>query len=136
MNPAWSGPFYATVRRGSTVAWRRLPGQGGPSGGPALGRDQVPVPGERRPRRALLGREVHVREAEPLCVAFAPFEIVHQRPGEVPAHVHPGGHRVVYRPDVAIQVPDPGLVVDDAVGGQLVIDRTAVLGDVDRRGGG
>src|SRR5262245_3794748 len=76
----------------------------------ALGGDEVVVPGERGLGGAVLGGEVDVDEAEALVEALRPLEVVHQRPDEVAAHVHAGLHRLVHRPDVAVQVADPLLV--------------------------
>src|SRR6266487_1697613 len=98
----------------------------GPGSSAALCGDEVPVPAERCLRGAPLRPEVDVHEAEPLVVSFGPLEIVDQRPGQVAAHVNPAGHGLVQGPEVAIQVPDPGLVIDGPVSGYLVIRRGAL----------
>src|SRR4051794_11936696 len=48
-----------------------------------VARDHFLVPGGAQLGRALLCREVHVMDAEPLAVAVGPFEIVHQAPQEI-----------------------------------------------------
>src|ERR1022692_407771 len=83
--------------------------------------DQIPVPAERGLRRALPGAEVDVHEAESLVVALGPLEVVHQRPGQVAAYVDAGRDGLVQCPEVAVQVPDPRLVIDGPVGGYHVI---------------
>src|SRR5580693_2157797 len=84
--------------------------------------DHVAVPRERRLRCAPLGGEVHVHQAETLVVALGPLEIVQQGPDQVAAHVDACPDRIRYRPDVAVEVGDAGLIVDGAIGVRLVRD--------------
>src|SRR5712691_2056017 len=101
----------------------------------ALHGDEIAVPAERGLRRAPLSAEVDMHEAEPLVVALGPLEIVDQRPDQVTAHVDASDDRLAHRPDMAVQVADPRLVVDGPVGGYRVIRRAAILGNPDRRQG-
>ena len=71
---------------------------------------------ERRLRRALLAVEVDIDEAEAPAVAFRPFEIVEQRPGEIAFELDAVGERAARRGDMFAQVSDAIVVVHDAVG--------------------
>src|SRR5215472_17685087 len=108
-NPSRSGPALTTSMSIDVVV------EGGDSRLGTLGGDEVAVPGERRLRRPALGLEVDVHQPEALMKALAPLKVVHEGPDEVAAHVYARGHRRVQRPQVAVQVADPGLVVDRPV---------------------
>nr|GEU28129.1 hypothetical protein [Tanacetum cinerariifolium] len=109
-----------------------------PSGGSAqfavgaLLHQVVAVPDGAALERALLGRIVHVDDAEALGVARVPFEVVEQAPQEVTLDVHALQAGVVDGFQVAQHEVDAGVVrhfaVDDAVG-----VGHAVFRDVDRR---
>src|SRR5580704_6169570 len=58
-------------------------------------------------RGPVLGREVHVDDAEPLLVAVGPLEVVQQRPYEVPGQVRAVIDRAGGGVQVLVQVLDP-----------------------------
>src|SRR3954454_12616749 len=94
-------------------------------------RDEVAVP-ERAPLGdAPLRRVVDVDEAEALGVAVLPLEVVEHRPGEVAPHVDPVGDRLRQRAEVRPQVLDAPRVLQGPVHHGPVLERRAVLRDVD-----
>src|SRR5206468_3830389 len=77
--------------------------------------------------------EVDVDDAEALGVAEGPFEIVEERPDEVAADVDSRRDRVGNGGDVIAQVLHAQRILDDAVdGARWIVERGAVLGDVNR----
>src|SRR5919198_1505044 len=95
-------------------------------------RDEVAVPQARPLRHAPLRRVIDVHQPEPLGVAVLPLEVVEHRPGEVPPDVDAVGHRAGQRGQVRPQVPPPPRILQRAVDDRPVLERRAVLGDVDR----
>src|SRR5690606_14671284 len=99
------------------------------AGFPAAGGDRVAVPVRAVLPGALTGGVVDVDEAEALGVAVGPFEVVQQRPREVPADVGARLDGPFHGGDVVAQVRDAPLVADAAVAVHRVVERGAVLGD-------
>src|SRR4051812_10218672 len=95
-------------------------------------RDEVAVPERAALGDAPLGRVVDVDEAEALGVAVLPLEVVEHRPGEVAPDVDPVGDRPRQRTKVRLQIVDAPRVLQRAVDDRAVLERRAVLGDVDR----
>src|SRR3954447_12710147 len=95
-------------------------------------RDEVAVPEARPLGHAPLRRVVDVHEPEALGVAVLPLEVVEHRPREVAPHVDPVGDRPRERSEVRVQVVDPARVLQGPVHHGAVLERGAVLGDVDR----
>src|SRR3954454_23961862 len=95
-------------------------------------RDEVAVPERAALGHAPLGRVVHVDEAEALGVAVLPLEVVEHRPGEVAPDVDAVGDRAGQRAQVRLEVLDAPRVLQRPVDDRPVLERGAVLGDVDR----
>ena len=74
-------------------------------------------------------RIVDVDYAESFRVTPGPFEVVHQRPDEVPADVDAGRDRIAHGPQVAVEIGDSVDVVDDSVGADGIGECGSVLGD-------
>src|SRR5262245_3170480 len=91
--------------------------------------DQIPVPEGAPLGDPSLGREVHENDAEPLGVSPLPLEVVEQRPHVVAAHVHSLLAGGLERLDVPGDVGDAAIVLDDIGAVQVVVERSAVLGD-------
>ena len=71
-------------------------------------------------------------DAEALVIPVGPLEVVHQRPLEVAAHIHPFLDGGTDRAEVGVEIGDAPRVVADAIDDGIVVG-AAVLGDVDRR---
>src|SRR3954447_23137565 len=95
-------------------------------------RDEVAVPEARPLGHAPLRRVVDVHEPEALGVAVLPLEVVEHRPGEVAPDVDPVGHRARQGGQVRLQVLDTARILQRAVHDRPVLERRAVLGDLDR----
>src|SRR5690606_5037599 len=76
---------------------------------------------------------IHIDDPEPLLASPRPLEVVHERPGEVAAHVCTLVDGLGDRLEVALEEVDPLRIVHLPVGGDHVIPRRTVLGDVERR---
>jgi hypothetical protein len=74
-----------------------------------------------------------VDDPEALVVALFPFEVVHERPHAVAAHVDAVAHGAGDGGEMALQVGGPLGILDMAVHGGRVVEGGAVLGDVDRQ---
>src|SRR5215218_1177127 len=94
--------------------------------------DEVAVPEARPLGHPPLRRVVHVHQSEALRVAVLPLEVVEHRPREVAPDVDAVGDRPRERADVRAQVLDPARVLQRPVHHRPVLERGAVLGDVDR----
>ena len=77
--------------------------------------DHLRVPSAAELRRALLGAERDVDDAEPFVVALGPLEVVEQRPDEIAADVVALGDGPVQLDQVAAQVL-AAIQVDDLAG--------------------
>src|SRR6478609_952716 len=137
----WPAPATAPTAVAPTRWARAAPGR--PAGwgcSPAaralgtVGADDVGVPVEGPLRRAHLGVEVDVHEAEPLGEPVGPLEVVHQRPAvvapDVDALPHGGGDGA----QVGVEVVDPrdagvaALELDEQVGHGVGDDGPAEVG--------
>ena len=85
-------------------------------------------------RRALLSLEIHMDQAEAAYVAFGPFEVIQQAPGEVALERNALVHRRLRGEQVSRQVAATLNVVDVAVGAHHVVVGRAVFGEVDCAG--
>jgi hypothetical protein len=65
---------------------------------------------------ALLRLVVHINHAKTLGISLSPFEIIHERPGKIPAQRHPGRDGQGGLLEVCFQVGNPLLVINLAVG--------------------
>src|ERR1039458_7853419 len=99
-----------------------------------MGSDRVPGPGEARLGDARTARVVDPDEAESLRESVPPFEVVEQRPDDVAANVDTGGDRIEDGAEMTLEVGDALRVAHLAVGGDIVVERHAILQDVERRG--
>src|SRR3954451_12523361 len=95
-------------------------------------RDEVAVPEGAALGHAPLGRVVDVDEAEALGVAVLPLEVVEHRPREVAADVDPVGQRPRQRAQMGLEIVHAARVLERPVHHRSVLERRAVLGDVDR----
>src|SRR5690349_14174786 len=95
-------------------------------------RDEVAVPQPRPLGHAPLRRVVDIHEPEALRVAVLPLEVVEHRPGEVAPDVDAVGHRARQGGEMRLQVLEAPRVLQRAVDDRPVLERRAVLGDVDR----
>src|SRR5690625_4240808 len=122
---AWEGRRTAGRVTGTS------PGSG-PRSIVAARADHVPVPTPGVFDRAFLSLVVDIDNAEPLAVSVGPFEVVQERPQEVPAHICPLAPGVLERRDVPFDIIYPVFVVH-AVAAERVLERSAVLGDDERK---
>src|ERR1700687_329369 len=83
--------------------------------------------------RAFLRFIVDMKHAETPLITEGPFEVVHQRPDEISAHVHAGFDGAIDGSKMALEEGDALLIVDAAVD-HFVIRRHAVLGGIERGG--
>jgi hypothetical protein len=95
----------------------------------ALARD-APEPGAAVLDDAPLRREVRVGEPEAAAGPHGPLEVIHERPAEVALHWSTGFDRAQHSREVLSEVVDARGIVDVSVGGDDVIVRGAVLGDI------
>src|SRR6185295_14546919 len=100
----------------------------------AAARDHLGVKAGARLGGAPKRPVVDVDDAEALRIAMAPLEVVEQRPGEVAAHGGALFDRAADGAEVLAQVSDAQGIVDaPAVALRRVVERGAVLGDVERQ---
>ena len=100
--------------------------------GDTVAPDHLPVPLRAVLQHALLRAVVDVHDAEALRVPLGPFEIVHERPDEVPPQVHTGRQGIMAGPEMPVEVLDALGVVHLAVRGRRLGVGGAVLGDHQR----
>src|SRR5829696_5475558 len=93
--------------------------------------DDLRVPAGARLGDAPLRSVLHEHDTEPLGVPFGPLEVIQERPHHVTAQVDAPIHRLVGCPEVGVQIRDALLVVHVALGVNVVVDGTPVLGYVD-----
>src|SRR5262249_9290246 len=95
--------------------------------------DQVRKEIERRLRGALLAGKIHIDQTETPAIAFRPFEIVKQRPGEIAFELDAVCDGAARRRAMFAKVSGRFVVGPRAVGRDAVDIASAVLGDIDLR---
>src|SRR5438067_4372727 len=122
---------------GQAAAWR--PAVCGPESVPGrhpVERDHVAVIQGAVLKGASLCLEIDMDDPEALRVPHRPFEVVQQRPQQIPPHIGPTLDRGMYRTQVLVDVVDPFGIPNLAPGVHLVLERRAVLRDDQREPSG
>ena len=68
-------------------------------------------------------------------IAIGPFKVIEQAPGEIALERHSGSDGALCLREMVAEVIYPSLVVDPSVGGDNILERRAVFGDVERASG-
>src|SRR5215212_2749437 len=90
------------------------------------------VPAGARLGDTSLGAVVHEHYAEAFRIALRPLEVVQERPDHVASKIHALLYRIVRRAKVIVKEGDALFVVHAALGVDVIVDGSPVLGDVDR----
>jgi len=100
--------------------------------GTGLSRDQLAIPMVGLLRRPLLCSVIDAHEPEAWSIAIGPFEIVEDRPYQIPAHIDTGIHRLPDRADMGVEERD-SVGVMHRTAHESIGERRAVFRDDDRR---
>src|SRR5579884_3117525 len=95
-----------------------------------VARDQFLIEGRAQFRDSLLRLEIDVVDSKPLAVPVRPLEVIHQTPPEVTPQWPAFGNGAMGMDQVIAYIHHAIGVVDVPVGGDHVVRRTAILGDI------
>src|SRR5690606_24002665 len=94
--------------------------------------DHSGIPSGARLWDASLRCIVDIHDTEALRESLCPFKIVQQRPHEIPTQRNSVGDRLMAGAQVSVEIRHAVVVIYPAVGLHLVVERGAVLADVQR----